>query len=133
MKKRGHETTKLKRREAPGAARRRAPSPNLQKELDQRTGELAEARKHLAEAMEQQTATAEVLRIIRASPSKLEQVLEVVVRSAARFCGASDVTIFELDGHELRAVAHWGPIPQPIGLRMPCTRGSVGGRAKLFR
>jgi hypothetical protein len=68
--------------------------------------ELADASKDLAEAIEQQTATAEVLRIIRASPSKLEQVLEVVVRSAARFCGANDVTIFELDGHELRAVAH---------------------------
>jgi hypothetical protein len=92
---------------------------------------LRDARKHLAEAMEQQTATAEVLRIIRASPSKLEQVLEVVVRSAARFCGANDVTIFELDGHELRAVAHSGPIPQPIGLRMPCTRGSVGGRTVI--
>jgi len=82
--------------------------------------------------MEQQTATAEVLRIIRASPSKLEQVLEVVVRSAARFCGANDVTIFELDEHELRAVAHWGPIPQPIGL-VPCTRGSVGGRTIIER
>src|SRR6516165_470563 len=133
MKTRRQKTTRVKRREAPAAARRRGPSPNLQKELDQRTSELAEARKHLAEAMEQQTATAEVLRIIRASPSKLEQVLKVVVRSAARFCGANDVTIFELDGHELRAVAHWGPIPQPIGLRMPCTRGSVGGRAVIER
>jgi signal transduction histidine kinase len=133
MKTRRQKTTRVKRREAPAAARRRGPSPNLQKELDQRTSELAEARKHLAEAMEQQTATAEVLRIIRASPSKLEHVLEVVVRSAARFCGANDVTIFELDGHELRAVAHWGPIPQPIGLRMPCTRGSVGGRTVIER
>jgi signal transduction histidine kinase/mRNA-degrading endonuclease HigB of HigAB toxin-antitoxin module len=95
--------------------------------------ELADARKHLAEALEQQTATAEVLRTIRASPSKLEQVLEVVVRSAARFCGADDVIIFELDGHELRSVAHWGPIPHPIGLRMPCTRGSVGGRTIIER
>src|SRR6516164_6068673 len=133
MKTRRQKTTRVKRREAPAAARRRGPSPNLQKELDQRTSELAEARKHLAEAMEQQTATAEVLRIIRASPSKLEQVLKVVVRSAARFCGANDVTIFELDGHELRAVAHWGPIPQPIGLRMPCTRGTVGGRTVIER
>jgi hypothetical protein len=80
--------------------------------------ELTDARTHLAEAIEQQAATAEVLRIIRASPSKLEEVLEVVVRSAARFCGANDVVIFELDGQELRAVAHWGPIPQPIGFRM---------------
>jgi two-component system, NtrC family, sensor kinase len=111
----------------PMAARRDTPSvADLQDEL-------ADARKHLAEALEQQTATAEVLRIIRASPSKLEQVLEVVVRSAARFCGASDVTIFELDGHELRTVAHWGPIPTQIGLRIPCTRGTVGGRTVLER
>jgi transcriptional regulator with GAF, ATPase, and Fis domain len=109
------------------AARRDTPSiADLQDEL-------ADARKHLAESLEQQTATAEVLRIIRASPSKLEQVLEVVVRSAARFCGASDVTIFELDGHELRTVAHWGPIPTQIGLPIPCTRGSVGGRTVIER
>ena len=118
--------TRPKRSSAPAAARRTASVADLQDEL-------ASARKHLAEALEQQTATAEVLRIIRASPSKLEQVLEVVVRSAARFCGANDVTIFELDGHELRAVAHWGPIPQPIGLRMPCTRGTVGGRTVIER
>jgi len=118
--------TRPKRSSAPAAARRTASVADLQDEL-------ASARKHLAEALERQTATAEVLRIIRASPSKLEQVLEVVVRSAARFCGANDVTIFELDGHELRAVAHWGPIPQPIGLRMPCTRGTVGGRTVIER
>ena len=107
------------------AARRDTPSvANLQDEL-------ADARKHLAEAMEQRAATAEVLRIIGASPSKLEEVLEVVVRSAARFCGANDVTIFELDGQELRIVAHCGSIPQPIGLRIPCTRGSVGGRTVI--
>jgi hypothetical protein len=112
--------TRPKRSNAPITARS---SPSVADLED----ELADASKDLAEAIEQQTATAEVFQIIRGSPSKLEQVLEVVVRSAARFCGANDVTIFELDGHELRAVAHWGPIPQPIGLRMPCTRGSVQG------
>src|SRR6516225_6977091 len=126
-KTRHSNTKKPKRNNAPTAARRDTPSvADLQDEL-------ADARKHLAEAIEQQTATAEVLRIIRASPSRLEQVLEVVVRSAARFCGANDVVIFELDEHELRAVAHWGPIPQPIGLRIPCTRGSVGGRTVIER
>ena len=92
--------TRPKRSGAPTAARRTASIADLQDAL-------TTTRKHLAEALEQHTATAEVLRIIRASPSKLEQVLEVVVRSAARFCGANDVTIFERDGHELRAVAHW--------------------------
>src|SRR5215475_13361751 len=77
----------------------------------------AELEKKLAEALEQQAATAEILRIISTSPTELQSVLEVVAKSAARFCKADDVTIFELDGQDLRATAHWGPIPQVIGLR----------------
>jgi two-component system, NtrC family, sensor kinase len=78
-----------------------------------------QAQRELVEALEQQTATAEILRIISTSPTELQPVLEVVVKSAGRFCGADDVTIFELDGQDLRATAHWGPIPIDIDLRMP--------------
>jgi GAF domain-containing protein len=60
-------------------------------------------------------------------------VLEVVARSAARFCEADDVTIFELDGQYLRIAAHWGTIPQEVGVRFPCVRGQVAGRAVLER
>jgi hypothetical protein len=60
------------------------------------------------EALEQQRAAAEVLKIISASRTELEPVLEVVVRSAARYCKADDVTLFELDGQDLREAAHWG-------------------------
>jgi GAF domain-containing protein len=88
----------------------------------------------LAEALEQQAATAEVLRIISTSPTKLQPVLDVVVKSAARFCGADDVTILEVDGPDLRVAAHCGPIPsQEIGVRMSCARGSVAGRTVLER
>jgi len=104
----------------------RKPPADLEHQLETYKGELAEA-------LEQQTATAEVLRIISTSPTELQPVLDVVVKSAARFCGADDVTIFECDGQDLRAVAHWGPLPQEIGLRMPCARGSVGGRTVLER
>jgi len=93
----------------------------------------ADLKKKLTEALDQQAATAEILRIISTSPTELQSVLEVVVKSAARFCKADDVTIFELDGQDLRATAHWGPIPQVIGLRMPCVRGHVAARAILER
>ena len=74
----------------------------------------------LAELLEQQAATAEVLRIISTSPTKLQAVLEIIVKSAARFCGADDVTIFELDRQDVRAAAHWGTIPRS----RPATQGS---------
>jgi GAF domain-containing protein len=133
MKKGGRETTKLKGRNALPVVRHRGPSADLKKELDQRTRELKEAEKHLAEALERHAATAEVLRVISSSPTELQPVLEVVVKSAARFCGADDATIFELDGRELYTAAHWGPIAQAVGERVPCVRGSVGGRTVLER
>src|SRR6516225_4981729 len=85
------------------------------------------------EALEQQRATAEVLKIIGASPTDFRPVLEVIVKSAARFCEADDVIISELDGQDLRIAAHWGSVPIEIGYRFPCTRGSANGRTVVDR
>jgi two-component system, NtrC family, sensor kinase len=99
----------------------------LQNDLQRRTRELNEA-------LEQQTATAEALKIISTSPTELQPVLEVVVRSAARFCEADDVSIFELDGQTCVPAAHWGAAnPLDIGVRFPCSRGTVAGRIVLER
>jgi GAF domain-containing protein len=126
VKKRDRKSVTLKRSNAPKAVVRRSPPAG-------RETEVARLTRELHEAQEQQTATAEVLKIISASPAELQPVLEVVVKSAARFCEADDVTIFELDGQDLRAVAHWGPVPQDIDVRFPCSREHVVGRAVLER
>jgi GAF domain-containing protein len=89
--------------------------------------------RELNEAREQQAATAEVLKAISSTPADIKSVLQVVVRSAARFCEADDVTIFELEGQHLRATAHWGAVAQDMDARMPCSRGSVAGRTVLDR
>src|ERR1700746_1075788 len=96
--------------------------------------EVARLTRELKEAQEQQVATAEVLKIISTSPTELQAILEVVVRSAARYCKADDVTLFELDGEELREAAHWGaPRHGGEGFGFPYTRGSVAGRVVLER
>jgi GAF domain-containing protein len=96
--------------------------------------EVARLTRELHEAQEQHIATAEVLKIISTSPTELQVILEVVVRSAARYCKADDVTLFELDGQDLREAAHWGALRHGgESFRFPCTRGSVAGRVVLER
>jgi GAF domain-containing protein/CheY-like chemotaxis protein len=127
MKTRRRKTTKLKRRKAPTSVRRRA-SATIGPET-----KVARLTRELGEALNQQTATAEILKVISTAPTELQPVLEAVVKNAARFCGADDVTLFELDGQNLRPVAHWGVLPQEMGAPFRCSRGTVAGRTVLDR
>jgi signal transduction histidine kinase len=82
------------------------------------------------EALEQQTATSEILRVIASSPTDLGPVMEAVAENAARVCGATNSAIFRLDGEHLRLVALHGPLRRSmtIGDTFPASHGTVGGR-----
>src|SRR5262249_59510788 len=81
--------------------------------------ELEERNRDLTEALEQQTATAEILRVISTSPTNLQPVLDTVVASAARFCGAYDANLLRVDGERLKLAAHRGPIPIAVDFSIP--------------
>src|SRR4029434_680812 len=73
--------------------------------------ELQERNAELREALEHQTATAEVLGIISRSPTDVQPVLDAIVESAARVCGIDDVVLRLHEGNALIPRAHFGPIP----------------------
>ncbi len=94
--------------------------------------ELEARNRDLTEALEQQTATSEILGVIASSPTDIQPVLDAVAQSAARLCDAKDAVIYRVDGDVLQWVAICGSMPiRSTPLRL--TRGSVTGRAVVDR
>ena len=96
----------------------------LTKGLSQAKEQLEARTRELTEALEQRTAMSEILRVISNSPTELQSALDALATSAARFCGAEDVSISRLEGDNLMVVAHCGPISSTT----PVLRGTVIGR-----
>jgi signal transduction histidine kinase len=89
----------------------KAHAGDLEKKLEARTRELGEARNHLAEALEQQTATSQVLRVISSSPGELNLVFNIMLAKATELCEASYGTLWLRDGDGYRAAAIHGDLP----------------------
>jgi signal transduction histidine kinase len=84
------------------------------------------------EALEQQTAISEVLRVISGSPGDVHPMLNAVAERALKLCDAAESTIVLVDGDRLRSAAQYGTTPTlEEGEFMPLTRGSITGRAVI--
>ncbi len=81
----------------------------------------------LTEALEQQTATSEILRVISSSPTDVQPVFDTIVRNAVRLCGGAYGTVFRVEGELIHFVAHHNWPPGPLEQFQAMFPRRVGG------
>src|SRR5438067_3164897 len=84
------------------------------------------------EALERQTATADILRAIAGSPTDLAPVLDAIATSVVRFCGATDAQVWIKRGDDLYPEAHYGDLPRS-NRPVAASADTVSGAAMLER
>jgi len=102
---------------------------SLERKVDERTAELARA-------LEQQTAISEILRVISASPTDVQPVLDAVAERAAHLCEAPFARVMLIEGDVLIPKASYtrpGFEGRITGAPVPFDRTSISGRASADR
>ena len=119
------------------AAELAAARATLEHKVEERTRELAEANTELTQALGQQTATSEVLKLISRSTFDLATVLQALIENATQLCNATRGHIFKYDGELLRFAAAYGATTEFVEFleQTPIRPGpdSVAGRAAITR
>ena len=124
--------SKLTAKKASRKSKAKKRLPSREEPYSKLKQEVESLRRELREALEQQTATSEILRVIASSPTDLQPVLDTVAENAARLCEATDAQILRVEGGIIRRVAAYGSMPvPPAGL--PISRGRPLGRAIIDR
>src|SRR6266516_5861232 len=83
----------------------------LRQQLAEQARELQDRNRELSEALEQQTATSEVLKVISRAVFDLEPVLETMVENAAKLCAAQHGLIYRFDGASFLLAAAYNVSP----------------------
>src|SRR5262245_29338044 len=115
------------------AKSKEAKPPVGRKSPNDDAGRVRDLEKRLAEAEEQQTATAEILRVISSLPGDLQPVLDAVAENAARVCSATDARILRVEGDKLRRGAQFGPLTAEMPALIPPSRAFPPGRSTTAR
>ena len=113
------------------AAQLRESYAGLERKVDERTAELRET-------LDQQTATAEVLRVISGSPTDAAPVFEAIVKAAKQLGGVRDASLMRFDGEQLCVVAAISDAPVfqerlPRGTPFAPDESTLSGRVILAR
>jgi signal transduction histidine kinase len=78
---------------------------DLEKRLAEALEQLQTRDRKLIDAHQQQTATADILRVISSSPADVQPVFDTIVRSAVQLCGAIDGTVVRVEADQIQLVA----------------------------
>ena len=92
----------------------RRPGRHRHRERPPLQGAGGDATSDLTEALEQQTATSEILRVISSSPTDVQPVFDTIVASAVRLCSARMGAVYRFDGKLMHLVAHHNYLPEVL-------------------